>query len=192
MYACMTVHEKGAKIITHSLDLEPWRMKVKWYRIFRYNYTTVYIINRHENGYILQNSYEQEWKLLHYLGIVVYKFFKNVWEENHHVMWGIQFNEIRVFNPNLGINNANFISTSKSKNNFQTKFSSDIFFSIALQTFPTVPKPHFIQMKEWIPISTVTRNRFIDYHSTEVFCLSLPLEYCVFEQKHIPQKCKYT
>ena len=60
----------------------------------------------------------------------------------------IQFNEIRVFNPNLGINNANFISTSKSKNNFQTKFSSDIFFSIALKTFPTVPKPHFIQMKE--------------------------------------------
>ena len=23
MFACMTVHEKGAKMITHSLDLEP-------------------------------------------------------------------------------------------------------------------------------------------------------------------------
>ena len=163
MSACMTVHEKGAKIITHSLDLEPWRMKVKWYWIFRYDYTTVYIINRHVNGCIVKNTY-------------------NGWEKNYHVMWGIEFNEIRVFNPNLGINNANFISTSKSKNNFQTKFSSDIFFSIALQTFPTVPKPHFIQMKEWIPISTVTRNRFIDYHSTEVFCLSLSLEYYVFGQ----------
>lgn len=157
---------------TYCLDLEPWRMKVKRYWIFRYDYTTVYIINRYVNGCIVQKGMNKN---------TTY-FFKNVWEENHHGMWGIQFNEIRVFNPNLGINNANFISTSKSKNNFQTKFSSDIFFSIPLQTFPTVPKPHFIQMKEWIPISTVTRNRFIDYHSTEVFCLSLPLEYYVFEQ----------
>ena len=56
MSACMTVHEKGAKMITHSLYPEPWRMKVKWYWIFRYNYTKVYIINRYANGCIVHNK----------------------------------------------------------------------------------------------------------------------------------------
>ena len=134
------------------------------------------------NWCIVQNTYEQEYNVLLIYSSFILDFSK-IYERKIIMLCGdIQFNEIRVFNPNLGINNANFISTSKSKNNFQTKFSSDIFFSIALQTFPTVPKPHFIQMKEWIPISTVTRNRFIDYHSTEVFCLSLLLEYYVFGQ----------
>ena len=63
---------KGAKIITHSLDPEPWRIKVKWYWIFRYNYTKVYIINRYANGcitFLLNFSKMYERKMIMLCGV---------------------------------------------------------------------------------------------------------------------------